>query len=164
MIYRDETAVDAAPIGDLVTAAFLNAPHRGGTEALIVTRLRAAGGLLLSLVAEEEGRLLGHVAASPASLDGAAGWACIAPLSVLPGRQGQGIGTALMQAALQRLRAQGHDGVVLVGDPAYYARFGLKARPRLVADGLPPEVVLSLPLRHGAALRGGFGFHPAFGL
>ncbi len=159
---RDERAEDATAIEATVTAAFLTAPHADGNEAEIVARLRADGALLLSLVAEEDG-IAGHVAASPASVGGAAGWAAIAPVSVRPDVQRRGIGSALMRAAVERLRAAGLQGAVIVGDPDYYGRFGFTARDGLVATGIPSEYVLARPFGPAAA-SGEIGFHPAFGL
>lgn len=160
---RDELPGEAAAIARLVTEAFLTAPHAGGNEARIVDRLRAEGALLLSLVAEEAGRITGHIAASPATVGGGTGWACIAPLSVRPDRQRAGIGATLMRAALARLRESGAKGAVLVGDPGYYGRFGFAAAPGLTAAGIPGEYVQGLAFG-GPAPLGGIVFHPAFGV
>lgn len=163
MLIRNENAADIGAIAALTSAAFATAPHASGTEAAIVSGLRRAGVLSLSLVAEAEGVVLGHVAASPATVGGQAGWACIGPISVLPDRQGQGIGSALMRAALDQLRGLGEPGAVLVGDPAYYHRFGFRPYPGLAAAGIPGDYVLGLPF--GAELpRGRITFHPAFGV
>ena len=159
---RDEAPEDAAAIAALVTAAFLTAAHADGNEAEIVARLRAGNGLLLSLVAEEEG-LVGHVAASPATVSGRRGWATIAPVSVAPAAQGRGIGSALVRAALAGLRATGLHGAVLVGDPGYYGRFGFTARDGLTGASIAAEYVLALPFGTEAP-RGEILFHPAFGL
>src|SRR3990167_9069046 len=95
---RPETPADAAAIATLTTAAFLNAPHPSHTEAFIVNALRRAGALSASLVAEQGGELVGHVATSPVGVsDGTPGWHGLGPISVLPVYQGQGIGSALMQ-------------------------------------------------------------------
>lgn len=159
---RDETPDDHGAIAALVTEAFRTAPHAAGTEAAIVGRLREADGLLLSILAEEEG-LVGQIAASPATVGGHAGWVAIGPVAVAPSGQGRGIGTALMEAALARLRAAGAPGVVLVGDPAFYRRFGFGRWDGLVVSGIPSDYVLALPF--GAATpRGTILFHPAFGL
>ena len=104
--------------------------HATGTEAGIVDALHAAGGPSLSLVAEEEGEVVGYLAALPARIGTRDGWRLIGPLAVLPSRHGQGIGTALMEHALCRLRATSR-GAALVGDPACYGRFGFRAFPGL---------------------------------
>lgn len=162
MILRPETAAEAQAISDLITAAFTDAAHADGNEAQIVERLRAADALLLSLVAEEDGALLGHIAAAGVTVGGMGGWACIAPVSVTPAAQGRGVGAALMLAALYALRDAGAGGVVILGDPAYYTRFGLTADGRRRIDGVPGAYVLSLPFTTDP--EGAVTFHPAFGM
>jgi len=89
--------------------------------------LRKAGALTISLAAEQDGEIVGHVAVSAVSMsDGSADWYGLGPISVTPERQRKGIGSGLMQAALRLLRERSPAGCVLVGDPAYYARFGFK--------------------------------------
>lgn len=162
MEIRNETAADAAAIGRLVTEALRMLPQSTGTEAAIVERLRAADALVLSLVAEEEGEVVGYLAASPGRAGTQEGWGLIGPLVVAPSRHARGIGTALMTEALRRLR-QTHRGAALVGDPAYYGRFGFRAFPDLTVAGCPPEVVQALPF-DGGEPRGELIHHPAFGL
>lgn len=162
-LIRDAEAGEEAAIARLITAAFLGAPHAGGNEAAIVADLRAADGLVLSLVAEREGEILGHIAASAAQVGGRAGWYCIAPVAVAPAVQGQGIGAALIGAALAYLRALDAKGAVLVGDPAYYRRFGFAARAGLTAGAIPVEYVQALNFGEEVA-AGEIGFQPAFGV
>ncbi len=162
MRIRPETDADHAAIGALTTAAFAGAPHSSGTEAAIIDALRAAGGLTLSLVADDGGGVVGHVAFSPVRIDGRqAGWFGLGPVSVAPDRQGQGIGGALIREGLARLAAAGAKGCVLLGDPGYYRRFGFQADPGLVLPDVPPEYVLRLVLA-GAPPRGTVAFHPGF--
>lgn len=116
MLIRDETAGDIPAITRLVTEAMLLLAQSTGTEARIVTALRADGALTLSLVAEEGGAVVGYLAASPARIGHQDGWALIGPLAVLPSWHRRGIGTALMAEALRRLRVT-HRGAALVGDP-----------------------------------------------
>ena len=119
---RDATASDAAAIRAVHLAAF-----PGPDEADLVERLERDGDVVLSLVAVEEGRVVGHVLISRMQVEGdgrhyrAVG---LAPVAVLPERQKQGIGSALIRDALDRLRAQGEEILFLVGEPAYYRRFG----------------------------------------
>ncbi|MCP3170014.1 N-acetyltransferase [Myxococcus sp. QH3KD-4-1] len=137
---RPETPADSAAIERLTTAAFLDAPHTSHTEQFIVNALRRAGVLSVSLVAEDDGVIVGHVALSPVSLSsGETGWYGLGPISVLPERQGQGIGARLMTSALGELRALGASGCVLLGDPAFYQRFGFLPRPELVLPDVPAE-------------------------
>ncbi|WP_054301489.1 GNAT family N-acetyltransferase [Gemmobacter sp. LW-1] len=162
MTPRSEGADEAAAIGRLITDAFATAAHSDGNEAEIVAALRASGDLLLSLVCEDGHGLTGHIAASPVTIGGTPGWACIAPVSVAPHCQRQGVGHALMQSALATLQAQGHGGVVVLGDPAYYGRFGLVADAARHIPGVPAEYVLSRPFSSPAP-TGEIRFAPAFG-
>ncbi|WP_353472123.1 N-acetyltransferase [Salipiger sp. H15] len=160
---RTEGPEEAAAISALTTSAFDSAEHASGHEAQIVEDLRSAGALTVSLVAEEGGALVGHVAVSPVEVDGHHGWQGLGPISVVPGRQRGGIGTALMRAALSELRAAHCKGVVLVGNPAFYGHFGFRQAPGLVLAGVPPEVLLALPF--GAEMpEGVLRYHAAFGL
>jgi putative acetyltransferase len=160
---RDEREHDAAAIRAVTLAAFANMPYSRQTEAAIVEALRAAGALTVSLVAIEAVDVVGHVAFSPASIDGEAvpGWYGVGPLSVRPDRQRSGIGSALMREGIARLRALGGKGCVVVGDPAYYQRFGFQARPGLTVPGVPPEHVRFLDLEAEWA-PGVVAFHPGF--
>ena len=159
---RDETTLDVPAITALTEAAFLNAPHTDHTEHFIVNALRRAGQLTLSLVAERDSVVVGHVALSPVTIsDGTPGWYGLGPISVLPALQGQGIGSALMHAALDGLRARGAAGCLLVGDPAYYTRFGFKPVSGLLYPGIPPEYFMALAF--GTSLpQGSVVFHAAF--
>ncbi|UJW82958.1 GNAT family N-acetyltransferase [Hydrogenophaga sp. SL48] len=160
---RPEAPADADAIATLTTAAFLNAPHTSHTEAFIVNALRRAGAMSVSLVVAQGGALVGHVATSPVVVaDGTPGWHGLGPISVSPEHQGKGIGSALMQAALQALRDQGAAGIMLVGDPGYYRRFGFRQEPQLVYPGIPPEYFMVLPFT-GALPQGTVSFHEAFG-
>lgn len=162
MEIRNETVGDIPAISQLVTEALKMLPQSTGTEAGIVEALRAAGGLSLSLVAEEAGMVIGYLAASPARTGAQAGWALIGPLVVLPARHGQGIGSALMAEALRRLRTSCR-GAALVGEPGYYNRFGFRTFPGLHVTGCPAEFVLALPF-DGHEPAGELIHHPAFGL
>jgi putative acetyltransferase len=159
---RREIAADISAIENVTTAAFLHAEHRSGTEQYIVAALRQAGQLSVSLVAEIDGRVAGHVAVSPVTIsDGSEGWYGLGPISVLPDFQRQGVGSQLMQAALAALRERGARGCVLLGDPAYYRRFGFAPDPRLVLPEVPPEYFQALPFG-GAVPTGTVAYHPAF--
>lgn len=149
-------------VHEVTRAAFLNAPHTAHTEQFIVDALRKAGALAISLVAEQKGEVLGHVALSPVSVsDGSAGWYGLGPISVKPELQRQGIGTLLMQTALRLLQERGAAGCVLVGDPAYYSRFGFKPDASLVLPNVPPEYFQVL--RFGPSMAHGvITFHEAF--
>lgn len=133
---RPERPGDEAAIYAVTEAAFTDHPHSEGTEPAIVDALRAYGDLTLSLVAEVGGEIVGHVAYSPADLsNGEGGWLALGPISVAPDRQGQGVGRALVEAGAAALRNAGASGVVLLGDPALYERFGFMRDTPLHIDG-----------------------------
>jgi len=159
---RPESPVDVPEIFAITVAAFRTAAHSAGTEQFIVNALRRAGALTVSLVAELDGSLIGHVAVSPVTAsDGTAGWYGLGPISVLPQHQRSGVGSQLMRAALQALRDGGAAGCMLVGDPAYYRRFGFRAEPGLTYPGVPPEYFMVVPLG-GHVPTGVVTFHEAF--
>ncbi|TFH88473.1 N-acetyltransferase [Billgrantia azerbaijanica] len=159
---RPEAPDDAEAIEAVTVAAFGEAPHTSHTEQHIVRALRAAGALSVSLVAECDGELVGHVAASPVTLlDGTPGWFGLGPVSVLPAWQGRGIGSALVRACLGRLRERGARGCVLVGEPGYYQRFGFRSLPGLILPGVPPEYFMALCWTNERP-RARVAFHPAF--
>ncbi|MDQ0468859.1 GNAT family N-acetyltransferase [Labrys wisconsinensis] len=162
MHIRDEEPQDAPAIRAVVAAAFEGHPHGAGTEHLIVDALRARGAMTLSLVAEEVGAILGHVAFSPVTIGAVRqGWYGLGPLAVRPGRQRGGIGQALVRAGLERLAALGAKGCVLVGDPAYYRRFGFRSDPGLAYADVPRVYVLARPFA-GETPRGSIDYDPAF--
>ena len=162
MIIRAERQDDVDAIRTLTETAFRTAPHADGTEHVIIDRLRAAGVLTLSLVAELDGVIVGHVAFSPVTVsDGSAGWYGLGPISVDPAQQGKGIGGSLVREGLQRLKALGATGCVLLGDPAYYGRFGFEADPKLTLDGVPPDYFMRVafsPVYGGGTVS----YHPGF--
>jgi putative acetyltransferase len=162
VLIRPESPADAPAIFAVTEAAFRSAAHSAGTEQFIVNALRRAGALTVSLVAEVDGSVIGHVAISPVTVsDGAPGWYGLGPISVLPLHQRSGVGSQLMQAALQALRERGAAGCMLVGDPGYYRRFGFKAATGLTYPGVPQEYFMAVsfgpPLPRGVAT-----FHEGF--
>ncbi len=162
MLIRDESESDINDIYDVTKAAFENHPISNHTEQFIINGLRAAKALEISLVAEVNGKVVGHMALSKVAIsDGSADWYGLGPISVAPEYQKQGIGKALMREGLSRLKALGANGCVLVGDPNYYERFGFKSLPELKHKGVPQENVLSLPFGTSKA-KGEVEFHRAF--
>lgn len=161
-LIRAETPADLDAIAAVTEAAFRQAEHSSHTEHFIVNALRRAGQLSVSLLAEADGRVLGHVAVSPVQVsDGSAGWFGLGPISVLPACQGRGVGSDLMRAALAELQARGAAGCVLLGDPRFYARFGFRARSQLRLADVPPEYFQALHWR-GALPVGEVRYHAAF--
>ncbi|MFC3078252.1 GNAT family N-acetyltransferase [Phenylobacterium terrae] len=162
MEIRPERHTDVAVIRELTTTAFYGLAHSSGAEARIIEGLRAAGALSVSLVAVEEDQVLGHVACSPVTITPVQGsWFGLGPVSVRPDRQRSGIGQTLIRAALQQLRTDGAAGCVLLGDPAYYRRFGFRSDPALTYRGAASTYFQRLVLR-GPPARGDVSFHPAF--
>ena len=146
MIIRNETASDIEAIGEVTIAAFKTLSISNHTEQFIINALRSADALTISLVAEIDGRVVGHIAFSPVTISNdAIGWYGLGPVSVLPGYQKQGIGKSLINEGLSLLKKLGGKGCALVGDPNYYKRFGFQNYPELFHEGVPQEVFLALP-------------------
>lgn len=135
MLVRRELPPDHAAVHDLHRRAF-----SGDAEATLVDELRRDGDLLpaLTLVAEAAGHVVGHVAVSRATVDGRdIGVVGLGPIGVLPEHQGRGVGSALMHATLAAADALGLRGVVLLGHPTYYPRFGFE--PAVDHGITPPQ-------------------------
>jgi putative acetyltransferase len=162
MYIRQETAGDLDAIRRINLEAFAQHPFSGQTEHLIVEALRASGTLELSLVAVSDDDVVGHIAFSPAPVgETATGWFLVGPVAVLPEHQRRGIGTALVGAGLERMRARSALGCVLVGDPSFYGRFGFRACEDAVYEGVPAEYLLSLSFA-GEEPAGAVRADPAF--
>ena len=158
MRIRPETPADHAAIRAVITAAFARPD-----EAELVDQLRRDGDAAISLVAEADHAIIGHVLLSPMTAPFAA--LGLAPLSVLPAHQQHGVGSALMHAAIDAARTAGAAAIFLLGHPAYYRRFGFSvetARPFASPDAGPHFMVLPLvdPL---PATHGPVGYAKAFG-
>jgi len=149
---RAEDPGDREAIAAVHVAAFPTA-----AEARLVDALRAAGRLSVSLVAEVEGRIVGHVALSPVELAGASRGAGLAPVAVLPGFRRRGIAERLVREGLAACERSGCGFVVVLGEPAYYARFGFlpAARFGLRDEYAGGDAFQALELRAGALPGGG---------
>jgi putative acetyltransferase len=163
---RHEKQNDITIISDLVYTAFADHPHHvpgaKPTEHLIIAGLRAERALTLSLVADSGGEIVGHIAFSEVLINGeSVNWYGLGPISVHPSKQRQGVGSALIKHSLQILRDQSAQGVVLLGDPGYYARFGFQHNPDLILEGVPPNYFVALTLS-GIAPAGVVTYHQAF--
>lgn len=162
MKIRKEKKSDIETIFNITKKAFENHPYSRQTEPFIINALRAAKALTLSLVCELEGKVVGHIAFSPATIsDGSQNWYVLGPISVLPEFQKQGIGTALIQEGLRALKSLGAKGCVLVGEPEFYKKSGFENSRDLVFGGVPQQYVLALPLNNKTA-HGQVTHHPAF--
>ena len=180
---RPERPEDAAAIREVNRLAF-----EGDAEAGIVDAIRAAGAAVLSMVAVERpegegaepdetasggaGRVVAHILYTWVTVTAEDGGEIsllgLAPVAVLPSRQNQGVGTMLVEASLEHLRGEGHSGVVVVGHPDYYTRFGFLPGSRW---GLrweveaPDGVFMAAELSPGslAGVHGVARFRPEFG-
>ena len=162
IVIRSETAADVSAITEVTVAAFKTLEISNHTEQFIIAALRAAGALTLSLVAEVEGRVIGHIAFSPVTIsDGTRNWYGLGPVSVLPAYQRQGVGKALIREGLARLKAMNAHGCCLVGHPDYYRKFGFINMPGLVLEGVPQEVFFALSF-DGHTPQGAVAFHEGF--
>ncbi len=130
MIIRPEAAKDYQAIYDLVQTAFKTAKVSSGDEQNFVNRLRASGNYVpeLALVAEEEGKMIGHVMLTHTTVETDEGTTCdlllLAPLAVVLDQRGKGVGGGLLETVCARAKQLGYRAITLVGNPAYYQRFG----------------------------------------
>ena len=162
MIIRKENLSDIERISNITKWAFENHPYSDNTEQFIIKALRAADAMVISLVAESDGKLVGHIAFSPVTFsDGSADWHGLGPISVVPQFQRQGIGTQLVNEGLYRLKQLGSRGCILVGDPHFYERFGFKSHDSLKYEGVPQENLLALSFCN-LIPAGTVEFHQAF--
>ena len=160
---RAEAAGDEPTIHALTKAAFRDMPFSDGDEQELIDRLRADGDLTLSLVAEDAQRIVGHIAFSPVSIsDGSQGWFGLGPVSVWPELHRKGVGGALVRHGITAMRANGARGIVLLGSPAYYSRFGFEHDSQLAYPGPPAEYFQRLVLE-GESPLGIVTYSAAFG-
>ena len=162
VVIRCENDADVSVIGDVTVAAFRTLEISRHTEQYIILALRAARSLTTSLDAEVDGRVVGHIAFSPVAIsDRTRHWYGLGPVSVLPEYQRQGIGKALIEEGLARLKGLDAQGCCLVGHPDYYRKFGFSNVPGLVLEGVPQEVFFALSF-DGHIPQGAVTFHEAF--
>jgi putative acetyltransferase len=131
---RAETANDIEAIRSVNREAF-----GGEDEARLVDALRAGGHVRLSLVAELDGQVVGHVLFSELAIDSESRSVpalALAPMAVLPAHQNQGIGSSLIRAGLEMCRERGHHIVIVRGHKDYYARFGFSAKLALSLESV----------------------------
>lgn len=162
LLIRDEHPNDYHAISDVTASAFEKMEISNHTEQFIIDALRAANVLTVSLVAEADGRVVGHIAFSPVTMsDGTEGWYGLGPVSVHPDFQREGIGKALIKEGLSRLKDIHAKGCCLVGHPQYYRQFGFENVEGLVYEGVPPEVFFVLSF-DGTLPEGHVLFHEGF--
>jgi putative acetyltransferase len=162
IVIRNETKTDFDAITEVTTKAFKTLEISNHTEQFIIEALRDAKALTVSLVAEKDGCVIGHIAFSPVTIsDGTKNWYGLGPVSVSPEYQRQGVGKALLREGLSRLNEMGAQGCCVVGHPEYYRKFGFHNMPELVIEGVPPEVFFALSF-DGHTPRGNVMFHEGF--
>jgi len=156
---KDQTAVRAVNLSAFETSA----------EANLVDALREQAHPCISLVAEDNGEIIGHVMFSPVSLAGHPNLRALGlgPLAVIPEHQRKGVGAALVQAGLERCKGQGFDAVVVLGHPLYYPAFGFLPSTNFGIGceyDVPEEVFMAMELQPGAldGITGTIKYHPAF--
>ncbi len=127
MLIREEEEKDFNNIREAVKSAFLSAEHTDGNEYNLVSQLRKSDGFVkkLALVAEEDGKIIGHIMFTEAKIGESLGVA-LAPLSVVPTSQNKGIGTKLMNKAHEIARKMGYEFSVVLGSEKYYPKVGYK--------------------------------------
>jgi putative acetyltransferase len=165
LVIRAEAATDYSMIRQVNETAF-----GGAEEADLVDSLRTGGFVLLSLVAELERRIVGHILFSRMSIEtptGAVPAVALAPMAVLPPYQRRGIGARLIGYGLVSLRGLGERIVIVVGHPEYYPRFGFSAAQARSLEGpFSREAFMALELSPGAldGISGRVKYPDAFGL
>jgi putative acetyltransferase len=165
MIIREERQGDAERIRTVNLAAFETA-----MEADLVDALRERARPLISLVAEDDAEIVGHILFSPVTLANEPGLTLmgLAPMAVMPSWQRQGVGSSLIREGLERCRQLNAAAVVVLGHPEYYPRFGFSPAARLSLRSeyeVPEEAFMVRELSDGA-LSGRSGtvrYHPVFG-
>lgn len=159
---RPERPADAAAIRALIGEAFRDLARSDGSEPAIVDRLREAGALTLSLVIEAPAGLAAHIAFSPVAIPAARGWFGLGPLATRLAYRRQGFAACLVTTGLAMLRARGAAGCVVLGNPAYYTRFGFAPDPALTLPGVPASHFMTLAFGTDRP-SGVVSYHPAFG-
>ena len=144
MIVRDETRTDVSAVMKVVVAAFDRA-----AEADLVDALRLSGDSVISLVAEDDGEIVGHVMFS--KLRAPSQCVALAPVSVTPNRQNRGVGSKLIRDGLARVKRGGWQAVFVLGEPKFYQRFGFRTASAEKFDtAYPKPYFLALELTPNA--------------
>ena len=164
MLIRAEETNDRDSVYAVHASAF-----ETSSEADLVDALREQARPIISLVAEDNGKVVGHIMFSPASLSGHPDVAVmgLAPMAVAPEHQRQGIGSALVRAGLEHCKEMGFVAVIVLGHPTYYPRFGFSPSSRFGIDceyEVPEEVFMALELEPGtlSGKTGTMKYHVVF--
>ena len=162
IIIRNEIDADVDAKTEVTVAAFKTLEISNHTEQFIIEALRADSALTVSLIAEVDGHVVGHVAFSPVTIsDGTQNWYGLGPVSVLPEHQRKGLGKSLILEGISRLKGLNAKGCCLVGHPDYYRKLGFKNVSGLVHEGVPQQVFLAMSF-DGQIPQGTVNFHDGF--
>jgi putative acetyltransferase len=165
LLVRDEQARDREQVRIVNDAAFGRSD-----EADLIDRLRVEGAVLLSLVAELDSRIIGHILFSRMAVEttqGPIAAVSLAPMAVLPDHQRRDVGSQLVRRGLAQLCDRGERIVIVLGHKQYYPRFGFSPeKARDLASPFPPEAFMALELSEGAlaGIQGTVRYPAAFGL
>lgn len=158
MKIRPEMEKDYRKVEEVTREAFWNLYFPGCVEHFLIHELRKGKDFIkeLSLVAEEKGKILGHIAYTKGIIKTEDGKdipaVCFGPVSVLPQYQKKGIGRALIKISLAKAAELGHKIVCIMGDPRYYSQFGFRSAERFeikTADGYYAAALMALELVPG---------------
>lgn len=162
IVIRPETTHDHNRVEEILIAAFRDHHYSDQNEHLLLNRLREEGALVTTLIAEQAGLAVGHIAFSKVLVDDEdLNWYGLAPLAVHPDFHLQGIGTELVNAGLKEIQNLGAQGCVVFGDPNYYGRFGFQTDTGLVYPPAPPEYFMALSFAKPRP-KGVIKYHQAF--
>jgi putative acetyltransferase len=165
LFIRDEQPPDRKQVRKVNEAAFGRSD-----EADLINRLRVEETILLSLVAEAGGKIVGHILFSRMTIETAQGSVAavsLAPMAVLPDHQGHKAGSQLVRRGLAELRDRGERIVTVLGHKEYYPRFGFSPeKARYLGSPFPPDAFMALELSDGAlaGVQGAVRYSPGFGL
>jgi len=162
LLIRNQAEIDDIAIEKITIEAFKDHPFSSHTEQYIIRELKSNNNLPVSLVAEIEGVVVGHIAFSLVSIsNGSENWFGLGPVSVKPEFQSKGIGSKLIQEGLEKIKALGANGCVVLGEPEYYGRFGFKFIENITLEGVPPEY-FQVQLFQGSMPSGAVNYDGAF--
>ena len=169
MLIRQETSKDYNVVYNLVKEAFIGAEHSDGTEQDLVAALRNGDAFVpeLSLVAEMDGKIAGHILFTEAKV-GDDTVLVLAPLSVLPEFQKQGIGTALIEEGHKIAREMGYQYALVLGSDTYYPRLGYLPAVQFgieIPEGMPSTNFMAIKLQENAkSISGAVTYAKEFGI
>lgn len=161
-LIRPERRADHKAISELTLEAFKDQEYSSHTEHLIIDALREQQALTVSLVAELDNHIVGHIAFSPVQIGDELGWFGLGPVAVKKAFQGQGIGSALIKEGLKLLNEEHNAvGCVVLGNPNYYRRVGFNYNPHIIFEDAPPEYFMTIAF-HDNHTAGSVLYHSAF--